>query len=99
MNADGETVVYVNPVVMGKQKWKEYMDDVKLRVQRGDTITNLVCSFCLLFLSALLNFDANCILASPASSPFATSRTTVICLALPTSSRRSEHLDTWSSPS
>ncbi|KZP21457.1 hypothetical protein FIBSPDRAFT_953711 [Athelia psychrophila] len=42
VNADGETVVYVNPVVMGKHMWEEYMKDVKLSVQRGDTITNLL---------------------------------------------------------
>lgn len=48
VNVEGKTVVYVNPVVMGKQKWAEYIEEVKTLVRRGETITNLVSASSLL---------------------------------------------------
>ncbi|KAF7982266.1 hypothetical protein HWV62_29509 [Athelia sp. TMB] len=41
VNAEGKTVVYVNPVVMGEKKYAEYMEDVQAQLQRGEVVTNL----------------------------------------------------------
>ena len=38
----GAHVVYVNPVTMGVDAWEEYQAEVKLRVQNGEEVHNLV---------------------------------------------------------
>jgi hypothetical protein len=47
VNKDGRTVVYINPVTMGREKLAWYLADVKAKLSKGEVITNLVsCSFC-----------------------------------------------------
>jgi len=48
VNKDGRTVVYINPVNMGKEKWDSYLVEMKIKLGKGEVVTNLVS--CLSFL-------------------------------------------------
>ncbi|KZP21425.1 hypothetical protein FIBSPDRAFT_860620, partial [Athelia psychrophila] len=63
------------------------MENAKLSVQRSNTIINLVST-----LRSFSNFQLTPVLAHRASSPFATSRTSIACLAPPSSPRCSQPL-------
>lgn len=47
----GHRLVYVNPVTMDAARWTNYLQETKIRIARGEVITNLVSLFLLLFFS------------------------------------------------
>ncbi|KJA22760.1 hypothetical protein HYPSUDRAFT_87152 [Hypholoma sublateritium FD-334 SS-4] len=56
-SSKGKRVVYVNPVNMDSDKWGEYLETTKARLQSGEKINNLVK--CSRFPSNLLSLNAN----------------------------------------
>jgi hypothetical protein len=40
--AEGERVVYVNPVTMGSATWGNYLKETKANLHRGKTVNSLV---------------------------------------------------------
>jgi hypothetical protein len=41
-DTEHRTVVYVNPVSMSVEAWKEYCKEMKGRITKGEAVTNLV---------------------------------------------------------